>query len=125
MRLGTHALESTRRQAIHEQPDQYQAQEVVRPRPSTVGPSSVSNIHCTPQIGSSYENFDASLGNINTPDETRSMSTFSSDLDYLFENYDLSTVEGSYFDSFFQNFLDVNFPSSLGEQFLGGREALV
>lgn len=121
MRLGTHALESTRRQ-VHEQHDQYQIQEVARP---IIGRSNLSNNECIPQADSSQENVDASLGNMHTPDETPLRPTFSSDLDYLFRNSDLSSVEGSYFDTFFQNFLDVNFPISLGEQFLGGREAVV
>lgn len=121
MRLGTHALESTRRQ-VHEQPDRYQNEEVARP---LIGRSNLSNNHCIPQANSSQGNLDASLGNIHAPDETLLGSTFSSDLDHLFGNSDLSSMEGSYFDTFFQNFLDVNLPISLGEQFLGGREALV
>jgi hypothetical protein len=124
MRLGKQALESTRRQ-VHEQPDQYQNQQVARHLPSIIDRSNLSNSHCIPQANSSQESLDASLGNMHAPDETLPGPTFSSDLDQLFENSDLSSMQGTYFDTFFQNFLDVNFPISLGEQFLGDREALV
>lgn len=124
MRLGTHALESTRRQD-HEQSDQYQNQQVDRHLPSIIDRSNISNNHCIPQANSSQENLDASLGNMHARDETLSGPTFSANLDHLFGNSDLSSMQGTYFDTFFQNFLDVNFPISLGEQFLGDREALV
>lgn len=128
--LGKHALEKTRPQAIHERPDissarTNQSQEVARSRSSTIDRSNISNDHYTPQTDfSRLENLNTAQGNINTPGETFSGVAFSN-VGHVFENYDLSSMEEGYFDTFFQNFLDVNFPTSLGEQCLGGYDLLV
>ncbi|RJE27621.1 hypothetical protein PHISCL_00046 [Aspergillus sclerotialis] len=129
--LGRHALENTRIQESQEHLDQpggstAQSGAVVGSEPPIADLLNSSNAYYTPQQDSSaLENPCNSEGNINYPDENFQGTGFSSELDYLLGRYDLASAEEGYFDNFFENFLDVNLPSSLGEQFLGDPHALV
>lgn len=131
VRLGKYALESIQRPTIQEQPEPpmhtNQLDEATRPRLPFIQNPNFSNInHTTPQPDLSYlENLNIPQGNLNTPEDTLSGASFSPDLDHIFENHDLSALGEASFDTFFENFLDVNFPTCLGEQSLGGYDALL
>ena len=128
--LGKHALETSRLQQIQEQPDQptvdIARSDAVAGHEQPIANLLNSDTYYTPQPDpSALANLNNSQDNINYPEENFQETGFSSDLDYLLGRYDLSSAEEGYFDNFFENFLDVNLPSSLGEQFLGGDHELV
>lgn len=128
VRLGNHVLESFHRPVNPPQTDPQihgnVLDEVAKKRPPFIHSTNFSNVkYSTPQTQTDPN----SLGNLNTPQDSLdtpedilSGAPFSSDLDNLFENHDLSG-----FETFFENFLDVNFPTCLGEQSLGGYDALI
>lgn len=114
MQLGKHALENTH-----------------QPEPeSTTGAERLSgenaDFHEELQAGRGvFVDPSGTSENLSSSDGGLSAPAFSEDLDHLFEKYDLSSAEEGYFDTFFQNFLDVNFPSSLGEQYLEGKAGFI
>ncbi|CAI7607844.1 unnamed protein product [Penicillium manginii] len=129
VRLGKHALESYR-PAINTQSESQiptdSLEEGLRTRPPLIqGTNLVSNVnYSTPHTqtnSDSVDNLNTPQDNLDTPEDMVTGAPFSSDLDLLFGNHDLS---GS-FETFFENFLDVNFPTCLGEQSLGCYDALI
>ena len=121
MRLGKHALENT--QGLRNPPP---AQRIISSEDeldatSAVDSAAPANPCRAPHVSdanlkTSYEIQDAPIvsSSCNPPE-----GVFSSDLDHLFETFDFASVEEGYFDTFFQNFLDVNLPTTLEEQILG------
>ncbi|KAJ5761607.1 hypothetical protein N7533_003646 [Penicillium manginii] len=129
VRLGKHALESYR-PAINTQSESQiptdSLEEGLRTRPPLIqGTNLVSNVnYSTPHTqtnSDSVDNLNTPQDNLDTPEDMVTGAPFSSDLDLLFGSHDLS---GS-FETFFENFLDVNFPTCLGEQSLGCYDALI
>jgi hypothetical protein len=129
MRLGTHALENTHQQLVEEQ--EYKLATHYEPEPeSTTGAERLSgenaDFHGELLAGRGvFVNPSGTSENLGSSDGGLSAPAFSEDLDHRFEKYDLSSAEEGYFDTFFQNFLDVNFPSSLGEQYLEGKAGFI
>lgn len=129
VRLGNHALESSLRPVIQTQTEPQipgdALDEAPRTRPPFIQGANFSNVNYgTPQTqtdSNTLDNLNTPHDNIDTPEDILSGAPFSSDLDLLFENHDLS---GS-FEPFFENFLDVNFPTCLGEQSLECYDALI
>ncbi|KAJ5239288.1 hypothetical protein N7468_003907, partial [Penicillium chermesinum] len=125
MRLGRHALENT--QALQNIPITNPVQAISRHEESTLTgcPVLVSgtplNSYRTPR------SIDTSVAagrepqpiSVASPGHKYSGEILSPDLDQFFGDLDFASVEEGYFDTFFQNFLDVNLPTTLDEQILG------
>ena len=118
MRLGKQALESSRRPATQAQSrpklPKSQLNDVSRSQSSLIRSPILSNVnYSTPQTDTSYfDNTSASQGSLHTLEDPVSGTSFWSGLEYR----DLSTLGEDSFETIFENFLDVNFPSCLGEQ---------
>lgn len=130
VRLGKHALESSQRPTDQDQPipqiNPDQMDEIQKARPAVIQNSNLSNLNYTPQTDSTYlDSINTPQGNLNAPEDILSKAPFSSDLDQLFGNQDLSSLGEGSFETFFENFLDFNFPTCLGEQSLGGYDAFL
>lgn len=125
-RLGKHALESV--QATSDPSGL--AQNIIRQTPSVISLPSDAAI-ATPSSAPRYnittsENLPADTDAPEAfPGHDTSGEIFASDLDHLFENFDFTSVEEGYFDTFFQNFLDVNLPSTLSEQIVCDQDSLL
>lgn len=126
MHLGKQALESSQRPAIEEQsrpqvPTSHLNKDS-RSRSSHMQQPSHTNVNdSTPQTDISYfNNPGASQDSSNTLEDPLSGASFWSGVDHLFENRDLSTLGEDSLETIFENFLDVNFPTCLGDQSLGG-----
>ena len=131
MRLGKHALESSHLQPVIQKQAELQiptsqSDEVALSRPPPLQKPNVPNINCNNSHSPSYsDNLNTIQGDLNTYEGTLSGASFPSDLDLHFENHDLVTLGEVSLETFFENFLDVNFPTCLGEQYLGGYGASI
>lgn len=129
MRLGTLALESSQpvmqKQAEPRIPTS-RSDEAALSRPPPIQKPDVPNINRNTSHGPSYsDNLNTIPGDLNTYEDTLSWTAIPSDLDLHFENHDLATLGEDSLEAFFENFLDVNFPTCLGEQYLGGHGASI
>ncbi|KAJ5109613.1 hypothetical protein N7532_002258 [Penicillium argentinense] len=125
MRLGKHALDSSHRRTHHERPNTSEVNnEAAVEIANSLLPASenldMPNTFGGPVADSlNLENVDTTQANIDIRDETLSAEDPSSDLDHFFESNDLLSLKEGSFSIYFQNFLDVNFPSHWGEHSLG------
>ncbi|OKP11772.1 hypothetical protein PENSUB_2638 [Penicillium subrubescens] len=126
MRLGKQALENIQRPATQgqsrSQPPTSQLNGVLGTRSSLPQSPILSNVNdSTLRTDTSYfDNPNASEGSLNTLEDPLSGTSFWSGVDHLFENRDLSTLGEDSLETIFENFLDANFPTCLGDQSLGG-----
>lgn len=124
MHVGKQALESSQRTVTKGQCKPQlptsQLNEVSRSRSPLIQYPILPPVnHNTSQTDTRYlNNCGAPQGNLNTLEDPLSATSLSSDLDPLFEYRDLLTSGGDYLENFFENFLDVNFPTYLGDQSL-------
>jgi hypothetical protein len=122
MRLGKQALESSQRPASQGQsrPQQRASQlnDVSRSRSSLIRSPILSNVdYSTSQTGTNYfDNPSDSQGGLNTLEDPLPGTSFWSGLEYR----DLTSLGEDSLETIFENFLDVNFPTCLGDQCLGG-----
>ena len=130
VRLGKFALENNPRAVIQDKSgpplpiDHLDERQKTRSSIQNINYSSMDDTASQSNSGE-FENQHAIQENLNTPEDTINGVPFSSDLDHLFENHDLSALGEDSFETFFGNFLDVNFPTCLGEQSLGGYDRLI
>ncbi|GFF25925.1 hypothetical protein IFM61606_09583 [Aspergillus udagawae] len=122
MRLGKQALESSQRHAAQGQSKPQlptsQLNEVSRSRSPLIQSPILSNINYSiSQTDTSYfDNPNASQSSLNTLEDPLSGKSFWSGPDHLFENRDSSTLGEDSLETFFENFLDISFPTCLGDQ---------
>ncbi|KAL3471761.1 hypothetical protein BJX99DRAFT_262978 [Aspergillus californicus] len=128
--LGTHALESSERPpaAAEERSEQQlrtsQSNDVPTSRPPIPAPGLPSINYSTSHDPSYFDATNELQGHMNDAQYPLPGTSIPSDIDHLFGNHDLSTLPQDSFETFFENFLDVNFPTCLTEQSLGGYNAL-
>jgi hypothetical protein len=126
MRLGKQALESSLRPATEGQSRSQlptsQLNEVSTSRSSLIQSPILSNDnHSTSQTNTSYfDNPSAPQDSLNTLEDPLSGTSFWSGVDHIFENRDFPTLGEDSLETIFENFLDVNFPTCLGDHSLGG-----
>ncbi|KAJ5233264.1 uncharacterized protein N7469_005030 [Penicillium citrinum] len=130
VRLGKYALENNPRAVIQDKSgpplpiNNLDERQKIRSAIRNINDSSMDDTASLPNLND-FDNQPAIQDSLNTPEDTINGAAFSSDLDHLFENHDLSALGEESFETFFGNFLDVNFPTCLGEQSLGGYDRLI